>query len=588
MTRSAAAPAPAPRSGAAVAPVFGRRWSGAIAAGLALALIGCGSTPNRPASPTTAANSSSVAAKVAATAAPRIVAMRRLTPAQYQNIIADVFGPQIVTVVQFDPLVRTEGLLQVGAGKVGITPAGFEQFENAARDVAAQVVSPANRRVLIPCAPAAKAFDERCARRFLGAAGRLLLRRPLDRAELDARLNIARRSAALQSDFYQGIASALSSLLISPNFLFVKDTAATGPAGSSPAQLDPFSRATELSFFLWNSTPDDELLREAERGALNDPAVWSREVDRLMNSPRFERGIRAFFSDMLAFDQFAVLEKDSSIYPAFNATVAADAREQVLRTVYDLLIVQHGDYRDLFTTRKTFLTAPLARLYRVPAPSPDSWGEFVFPDADPRAGIQTAFGFTALNAHPGRSSPTLRGRAIRELLLCQHVPDPPGNVDFSLFNNPNAVLKTARQRLEVHTGNPVCAGCHKLMDPIGLALENFDGAGQLRTTEGGAPIDASGKLDGIAYRNPPELGRALHDNPAAASCVVSRLYSYARGRKPDETELGRVRALQQRFIDDQYRIPALLRTMLEDPGFFAVPPTPVASALSASAATPTH
>jgi hypothetical protein len=515
-----------------------------------------------------------------------IVAMRRLTPAQYQNIIADIFGPQVATVANFDPLVRTEGLLEVGAGRVGITPSGLEQFEDAARDVAAQVMDPTNRRILIPCSPDPKLFDEACARTFIATSGRLLFRRPLTRVELDARVRIARSSAALQSDFYQGLASALSSMLITPTFMFVRDVAERTPTAEGPRRLDRFSRAADLSFLLWNSTPDDSLLRDAETGALDDPKVWSRQVDRLLRSPRFERGIRAFFSDMLAFDQFAVLEKDASIYPAFNAAVAADAREQVLRTIYDVLVVQNGDYRDLFTTRKTFLTAALARLYRVPAPSEDSWGVFVFPPDDPRSGIQTAFGFTALNAHPGRSSPTLRGKAIRELLLCQHVPDPPGNVDFSLFNNPNAVLKTARQRLEAHTSNPVCAGCHKLMDPIGLALENFDGAGQLRTTEAGATIDASGKLDGVAYRNPPELGKALHDNPAAASCVVSRLYGYALGRKLGETDLTRVRALQQRFVADQYRIPDLLRAMALDPTLFELTSPGVAPPLSASAAPP--
>src|SRR5690606_7737678 len=122
-----------------------------------------------------------------------------------------------------------------------------------------------------------------------------------------------------------------------------------------------------------------------------------------------------------------------------------------------------------------------------------------FDENDPRAGLVSQVGFLAMASHPGRSSPTLRGQAIREHLLCQSVPEPPGDVDFTLFEDPDSSLKTARERLVAHANVPACAGCHKITDPIGLALENFDGAGQFRTTENGAPIDTSGELDGISF-----------------------------------------------------------------------------------------
>jgi hypothetical protein len=206
----------------------------------------------------------------------------------------------------------------------------------------------------------------------------------------------------------------------------------------------------------------------------------------------------------------------------------------------------------------------------VPSPNPGGWGVYRFADNDPRIGVQTSFAFTGLNAHPGRSSPTLRGKAIRELLLCQKIPDPPSNVDFTLFTSPNAVLKTARQRLEAHSVNPTCAGCHKLMDPIGLALENFDGAGQLRATEGGAPIDPSGVLDGLAYRDTQGLAKALHDTPALPNCLVTRLYTYAIGRKAEQTERADIDRLQKRFASADYRVPKLLRAIATDPGFYDV------------------
>src|SRR6185312_13621122 len=146
-----------------------------------------------------------------------------------------------------------------------------------------------------------------------------------------------------------------------------------------------------------------------------------------------------------------------------------------------------------------------------------------------RKGLLTQISFLAAHSHPGRSSPTLRGKALREILLCQPVPRPPANVDFSAVENPDPSLHTARDRLGLHRKNPVCAGCHKITDPMGLALENFDGAGIYRETEKGSAIDVSGTLDGKDFHDVAGLGVALHDHPALTSCLVKRAYSYASG-----------------------------------------------------------
>ena len=154
-----------------------------------------------------------------------------------------------------------------------------------------------------------------------------------------------------------------------------------------------------------------------------------------------------------------------------------------------------------------------------------------FPPDDPRAGIHAQASFVALHSHEGLSSPTLRGKALRELLLCEPIPAPPGNVNFAVAqdtHNPN--FKTMRERLTAHRTDPTCAGCHKLMDPIGLALENFDSDAGYRTTENGQPIDTSGELDGVRVHRCRGPGRAMHDNPATGPVFVRRLYSYATGR----------------------------------------------------------
>jgi hypothetical protein len=337
---------------------------------------------------------------------------------------------------------------------------------------------------------------------------------------------------------------------------------------------------------LWNSTPDEALLAAAERGELATEQGRERQVERMMASPRFERGVRAFFTDMLSLDDFATLEKDTLIYPAFSLAAALDAREQVLRTLVDHLIVDNRDYRDIFTTRSTYMSAPLGLVYRVPATVPGGWSKFEFPEGDPRAGIQTWLSFVALHSHPGKSSPTLRGKAIRELLLCQKIPDPPSTVNFDQFNDPNSPNKTARARLTAHNTDPACAGCHKLMDPIGLALENFDGAGQTRWTENGEPIDTSGEINGIPFADAPGLGRALRADPAATACLVGRAYAYAAGRAIERGERAWISYLERRFAEDGYRFRELIRRIALSQALYAVSPPPVRSAGAASVESP--
>ncbi len=504
---------------------------------------------------------------------------RRLTETQYRNIITDVFGSHIVVAGRFDPLVRTDGLLSVGASKAVITPSGIERYAALARSVAMQVVDQQSRALLVPCAPvSAYAPDDTCSKVFFAKVGRLLYRRVLSDAEIEQHTKIANVAGAARRDFYVGLGYGLQGMLQSPDFLFITENTEPNSAKDSTERLDGFAKATRLSFLLWNSSPDDALLKAAETGALNTQDGLEQQVDRLMSSPRLKAGVRAFFTDMLALDDFSTLEKDTMIYPAFGLAAADDAKEQVLRTLVDHLVGRDADYRDLFTTRSTFMTSALGLVYRVPATVPGGWSRYEFAENDPRAGIQTLLSFVALHSHPGKSSPTLRGKAVRELLLCQKIPDPPGDVDFSQFNDPNSPSKTARDRLTAHSTVPACAGCHKLMDPIGLAMEKFDGAGQLRDNENGSVIDTSGEINGMKYSDAKGLGQAMRADPSATSCVVNRAYSYAVGRTIDRNERTVISHLEKSFADDGYRFTELMRRIATSQALYAVSAPPVRSA----------
>ncbi len=500
-------------------------------------------------------------------------AMRRLTEDQFRNSIGDIFGADIKVGGKLEPLLRTDGLVALGARNAAITPSGMENIIQIAQAIAAQVVDEQHRPTFIACDIVdAKVFDEGCASRFFERAGQWLYRRPLTKAEAKARLATAQTATATLGDFYQGLAYSLTGMLVSPNFLYLIDTTEPDPANPEGLRLDGYAKATRLSYFLWNSAPDDALLEAAGRGDLHTGAGLERQVDRMLASVRLENGLRGFFRDALAFEAFDTLEKDSIIYPTFNLSVADDAAEQILLTLQDTLIVRNEDYRNLFTTRRLYMSNALSPVYRVQAPNAEGWAPYEIAEDDQRIGIQSQLGFTALHSHPGRSSPTLRGKAVRELLLCQKIPDPPGDVDFSKFTDPQSPLKTARLRLAAHTEQPACAGCHKLTDPIGLAMEKFDGAGQFRPTEQGEPIDPSGDLDGAKFGDAVGFAKALSTNPAIPSCAVHRLFSYGVGRTPTKDDQAVLTFLQEGFASDGYRYRDLLRRIATSKAFFAVAP----------------
>lgn len=512
--------------------------------------------------------------------------LRLLTEEQYLNTVRYVFGPDVAPEPHFPPAQRRDGLVSLGSSITGVTTTQLELYQKAAVTIANTVVDPRYRTFLITCTPRnEKAADKACATQFLKEKGRLLNRRPLTREELDAFVVQANKSADQLKDFYAGISVALEAMLVSPNVLFVAEATEPDPTHPGRQRLDAFSLATRLSLFLWNAVPDDSVLRAAESGEIQTPEGRARVVDMMLASRRLDTGVRAFFDDMFGFDDFNSLAKDASIYPQFTGQVAQDAREQTLRTIVDHLVTKRGDYRDLFTTRDTFISPALAVVYGEPAPA--GWTAYTEPADSPRAGLLGQISFLALHSHPTRSSPTLRGKALRELLLCQRVPPPPPNVDFSAVDNPDSPFKTQRERVAFHLKNPVCAGCHKITDPMGLALENFDSAGRYREEERGTKIDASGTLDGKSFSGVVSLGKVLHDSPGLTSCLVQRVYSYGSGGAVRPQDKKTMEYFNASFAEDGYRVPDLMRTIALSNAFSEiVEPKPQAPAVKTASVSP--
>ena len=513
--------------------------------------------------------------------------MRIITSDQYLNTVSYVFGDDMRIDTNFAPLRRTDGLLENGAATMGVPAAQIEQYQRAAAAIADKVISTDHRDFLIPCKPVdEKAADQACAAKFLAATGRLIYRRPMDAETLKEAVDKAAEGATRTKDFYAGLALALEGMLISPDTLFIADITEPDPKRPGDERLDAYSLASRLSFLLWNAAPDDAVLKAAETGEIQTPKGRAKVVDMMLASPRLVDGMRTFFDDMFGFDDFANLAKDPKVYPSFTGVAVQDAREQTLRTTISHLIDKKLDYRDLYTTRSTFISPALAALYHLPATP--YWIPYEFPADSPRVGLLTQISFLAVHSHPGRSSPTLRGKALRERLLCQIVPRPPANVDFSAVENPTSPIKTQRERVAIHLKNPVCAGCHKITDPMGLALENFDGSGAFRETEKGEAIDPSGNLDGVAFKDAVGLGKALHDHPQLTSCLTRRLYSYGTGGPTSQDDQEVITYLNGKFVADGYRLPALLRAIALSNAFSQVrkiePATKAADASSSQTA----
>lgn len=528
------------------------------------------------------------AAAQAPIAAPVKVAARRISESQYRHIAADVFGPQVKLNARFEPEKREDGLLAIGTMQLSITSGGFEQYYALARSIADQVLDAEHRDATVGCKPAsATAPDDACAAAFIRKYGDRLFRRPMTEAEVASRVEVARKGAA-GGDFYSGLKLSLVSLLVAPQFLFRMEMAEPDPANGGKPRLDAYTKASRISFLLWDTAPDAELLEAARSGALHTEAGLQKEIARMTASPRLQDGARAFFTDMLQLDGFDSLNKDAAIYPKFSQAVADSAKEETLKTIVEQLIVRKMDYRDIFTSNEMYINRPLAAVYQVPYDSPKDWALHTFPASSERSGILTEVTFLSLFSHPGRSSPTRRGVKLYEIFLCQPTPDPPANVDFSKVQD--STKGTVRGRLTDHMTNEGCAMCHRRSDPAGLTLEHFDSLGQLRTMENGALIDVSGDINGTKIMGAQGLGQMLHANANVPACLVRNVYYYGVGRPADDRDDNYLAAQTKAFAASGYRMPDLFAHIIASPEFFKVampaglkPPAPSVKVASGDA-----
>jgi mono/diheme cytochrome c family protein len=417
-----------------------------------------------------------------------------------------------------------------------------------------------SRRRIFTCRPSTslEAADEAaCATRILSALARRAYRRPVtpdDMATLMRFYDMGRKKGR----FDTGIELALRRILASPDFVFriERDPAAIAPGAVS--RVSDVELASRLSFFLWSSIPDDELLQVAGDGKLQDPAVLDGQIRRMLADGRSRALIDNFAGQWLYLRNLRNFQPDPSEFPNFDHTL----RQAMLREMelfFGSVIDEDRSVMDLLTAGDTFVNERLARHYGIPNTYGSHFRRVTLTE-DARRGLLGKGAILVVTSLATRTSPVVRGKWILENIVGMPPPAPPPDVPALEENTPGRRPRSMRERLEAHRRNPTCAACHRLMDPIGFAMEPFDGVGAWRTTDSGSPIDGSGVLtNGVKVDGPSSLREALASDPRVfVTTMTEKLFTYALGRGLTAHDMPAVRAVVRAAARDDYRFSSLM------------------------------
>ena len=428
-----------------------------------------------------------------------------------------------------------------------------------------------SRREIFVCGPAADAAagdEEACAGRILGRLARRAYRRPVDDGDVEALLDFF-RAGRRDGGFDDGIQFALERMLVDPEFLFRIARDPEDAAPGTPYRLGDLELASRLSFFLWSSIPDDDLLEAAAGGRLGDPAELERQTRRLLADARSRALVDNFASQWLRLRNLESQERESADYPAFDENLREAFRRETELFVESSIREDHS-LLELLSANYTFVNERLARHYGIPGVYGDRFRRVTLDPDHPRGGLLGHGGLLMVTSYPNRTSPVVRGKWLLETILGAPPPEPPANVPGLPDRGEGGEPASVRDRLERHRANPACAGCHAPMDPLGFALENFDAIGTWRaTSEAGRPIDSSATMpSGDAFEGPAGLRRVLLSRGEDfAATVTEKLLAYALGRGLEYTDRPTVRRILRDAADDDYRWSSIVLGIVESTPF---------------------
>jgi hypothetical protein len=498
---------------------------------------------------------------------------RRLTRDEYNNTVRDLLG---TTGTPADGLGQDEKIGPFNSNAIApIDELQVQQSSEVAGALA--IAAQAKMASLSPCTLATDTTTS-CATKFVTAFGQKAFRRPLTTAEITQYVNLYALGKGGTGGATNGFRLVVEAMLQSPFFLYHQDVGATGTPQAGIVALTPYELASRLSYFLWGSMPDDALFVTAADGTLMQEATISTQVQRMLSDAKARSTIASFHRQWLDLTDLPSQPKDATAFPTFNAQVAdAMMQETTLFTDY---VVRQGDglLKTLLTSNAAFPQGGLFGVYGLTQPAGYQVGTPAMLDPTKRAGILTQAAFLTRWSHNNQTSPVHRGKLIRLNVMCGNVPPPPMNVNTTP-PAPTAATST-RQRFAQHSSDPTCAGCHQLMDPIGLGLENFDAIGAYRTTDGLGPVDATGNIVAAGadlvgtFNGALELVNKLAQSQDVSECFARQWFRFSMGRMESVDDSCSMQDIQDAFHTSGGNIRDLLARIAVSPSFRNVRLTP--------------
>ena len=423
-----------------------------------------------------------------------------------------------------------------------------------------------SRERIFSCVPESAEDEPGCAEEIISRLARLAFRGPVAEESVAMLLDLY-RTGREGGTFDTGIRNALRVILTSPEFLFRDAPAPEDAAPGTIYPIDDLTLASRLSFFLWSSIPDDELLDLAEQGSLSDPGIYAAQVDRMLVDARSRALVENFAGQWLYLRNLQSARPGIETFPDFDENLRRAMRRET-ELLFESIIREDRSVTELLTADYTFVNERLAKHYGMAGIYGSHFRRAAVVD-DARRGLLGHASILTVTSYPNRTSPVLRGKWIMENILGTPPPAPPADVPDLEENEPGSAARSVRERLAEHRENPVCANCHDVLDPIGLGLENFDAVGRWRTKEAGGDVDPSGQLaDGTLVDGAVSLREALMSKPEQfVGVFTEKLFTYALGRGLEYFDMPAVRAIVRQAAAEDYRFSALLRAILTSDQF---------------------
>jgi mono/diheme cytochrome c family protein len=425
--------------------------------------------------------------------------------------------------------------------------------------------TPSRRRVFA-CRPASTNEETPCAHQIVSTLARRAYRRAVTDADVEPLLAFYQQEKTKTGNFEAGIEMALRRILADPEFIFRFEPTPAGATAKAPYRISDVELASRLSFFLWSSIPDEELLKLAIDGKLHQPAVLEKQARRMLADPKSRSLVTNFANQWLYLRDLKSANPDVTVFPDFDDNLRQGFQRET-EMLFESVMREDRSVLDLLDADYTFVNERLAKHYGIPNVYGPDFRRVPVP-SDARRGLLGQGSLLLVTSNANRTSPVIRGKWILENLLGAPPPTPPPDVP-NLEEKPTATARSVRERIEQHRANPTCAGCHKIMDPIGLSLENFDAIGRWRAVDEGVKIDASGQLvDGTAIAGPADLRKAmLARGDVFVAAMTEKLMMYGVGRETKYYDMPTVRAVMRDAAKNRYRFSDLVLGIVKSQAF---------------------